>query len=227
MMTIAIPKGRLLPDIQSYFAERNMAFEFIGRKLLAEGPGGAGGGTVAAAGAGAAGSGGTDADKHERIRWILVKNSDVPTYVDRGIATLGIVGSDVLDESRRRLFRHFAFPFGKAKLCLINRKDAHSDDLHNGVRIASKYPVASGEYLAHLGISGTIHPLNGSLELAPLLALAPFIIDIVQTSETLKSNQLKVCDTIAQTNVWLISNPAYYKVNYKSVDNLIEALQQI
>lgn len=208
MITIAIPKGRLLADIRDYFGARGMPFDFSGRELIAEG----------------IGINTPEEEGIQRIRWILVKNIDVPIYVADGSAALGVVGSDVLGESHQRLFRHFSFPFGGARLCLINREDNPSNELHNGVRIASKYRLASEQYLSRLGISGSIYPLNGSLELAPLLQLAPFIIDIVQTGETLKSNRLKICTDISSTAVWLVSNPAYYKVNYKSVDTLIRAL---
>lgn len=208
MITIAIPKGRLLTDIKDYFDKRGLPFHFSGRELIAESE------SVHQLGI----------KSIEQIRWILVKNIDVPIYVANGIASLGIVGSDILNESRHHLFQHISFPFGGAKLCLINREGDLSNELHNGVRIASKYRMASEQYLSHLGISGSVYPLNGSLELAPLLKLAPFIIDIVQTGETLKSNGLKICTEISSTAVWLVSNPAYYKVNYKSVDTLIKVL---
>ena len=222
MITIAVPKGRLLANIQRYFAERGMPFDFEGRQLISADRVAAddnGDGTDGSGGIGGRDSGAGD------IRWILVKNSDVPTYVSSATAALGIVGSDILDEQRHRLFRHLAFPFGEAKMCLINGRDDNKNQLHNGVKIASKYTVASRRYLSQLGISGSIYTLNGSLELAPLLGLAPFIIDIVQTGKTLASNNLKICAEIMTTQVHLVSNPAYYKVYYKSVDTLIHSLR--
>lgn len=209
MITVAVPKGRLLTDIRDYFAQCDMPFDFHGRELITTAPG-------------------VNGTEHgATIRWILVKNIDVPTYVSSGAAALGIVGSDILDEYPHPLFRHVVFPFGKANLCLINRQDATQNELHNGVKIASKYRAASKRYLSKLGISGSIYPLNGSLEIAPLLELSPFIIDIVQSGETIKSHRLKVCATISATRVWLVSNPAYYKVYYESVDKLTHVLRKI
>jgi len=200
VITIAIPKGRLQSDIAEYCGARGIACEFEGRQLVTE-------------------------DTERGVRWILVKNSDVPLYVASGIAALGIVGSDILDESHQHVFRHIVFPFGQAKLCLINKKDSAHNELHNGIKIASKYVAASKRYLAQLGISGSIYFLHGSLELAPLLGLAPFIIDIVQSGATIASNNLKICAEIAATHVYLISNPAYYKIYHEYVDTLINTLQ--
>ena len=200
MITIAVPKGRLQHNIAEHFSVRGIRCHFTGRQLISK-------------------------DNAHTIRWILVKNSDVPTYVATGIAALGIVGSDILGEHTHHLFRHFAFPFGKAKMCLINRQEETHNTLHNGVQVASKYTTAARNYLIKMGIAGSIYPLNGSLELAPLLGLAPFIIDIVQTGTTLASNNLKICTEIASTEICLISNPAYYKIYYKTVDTLIRAMQ--
>lgn len=201
MITIAIPKGRLQSEIAAYFSARDIKCQFSGRQLISE-------------------------NRSYSIRWILVKNSDVPLYVSNGTAALGIVGSDILREHERPLFCHLTFPFGKAKMCLINMREEVQNELHNGVKIASKYVNTTRNYLLRLGISGSIYPLNGSLELAPLLGLASFIIDIVQSGKTIESNNLKICEEITPTEVYLVSNPAYYKVYHTSVDKLIAILQR-
>lgn len=196
-ITIALPKGRLLAYIENHFIKRNLYCNFGGRALICE-------------------------DVVNNIRWILVKNSDVPIYVHTGVAEMGIAGSDILNEYDYPISRLHSFDFGQAALCLIAQTASTYKDVYNGVKIASKYPHTTKRYLQKQGIEAQIIQLNGSLEIAPILQLAPFIVDIVQTGTTLTTHNLKVCETIATTEIVLVANLAYYKINAVYVDNLVE-----
>ena len=198
-ITFALPKGRILEEITREFNAHGVACAFDDRLLIAE-------------------------NKQLGIRWLSVKNIDVPIYVHNGIAKLGIVGSDILGEYTFPLTKLHRFTFGAAKLALITTIDNAKNDLYNGATIATKYPVAAREYLHRIGVEARLIKLNGSLELAPLLGLAPYIIDIVQTGTTIRQHNLTICAEIANTSILLIANRSYYKLYHQDVDNLIDRL---
>ncbi len=199
LITIAIPKGRIFEKIKGVLKDNGVVLDFAGRSLISE-------------------------DKELGVRWQLVKNVDVPAYVNNGTAHLGIVGSDILDEYPDFIATLHAFEFGSARMALITtQKNQENQDaeLYNGVTIATKYPVATQEYLDFKGIDGRIIKLNGSLELAPLLKLAPFIVDIVETGTTMKNHNLVEVDDLDTTKVLLAANPAYYKLHAQRIKDKI------
>jgi ATP phosphoribosyltransferase len=199
-LTLAIPKGRLQDRTEELLRSRGYEIRFEDRKLVAEDPDG-------------------------QLRVMLVKNSDLPTYVHHGIAGLGVCGTDVIYESGYQFFRLLELPFGNTRMCLAGRTD-HQPYTHSGrLRVASKFTRFSRDYFQERGIPCEIIRLDGSVELAPVLGLAPYIVDLVETGSTLKANDLTVVEELATISVMLIANPAFYKFHYKAIDTLVDNLR--
>ncbi len=199
-LTIALPKGRLHDQIRELFARCGLAFKFESRKLVAE-------------------------DREGSVRLMLVKNSDVPVYVNHGIAGLGVCGDDVLYESGFDYFRLLTFPFGGTRMCLAGRRDHDPQQDHGRLKVATKFTRFAHDFFHQRGIPVEVIKLGGSVELAPLLGLAPYIVDLVETGSTLTANDLVVNEELTQIQVHLISNPAYYKFHYAQVNALVRRLQ--
>ena len=205
-LTIALPKGRLLDLIMDRFQDRGLRFRFKDRKLITESEDGS-------------------------LRGFLVKNSDLPTYVHHNIAGLGICGEDVLYESGFNFFKLMAFDFGKTKMSIAgpqSQGEEKGEEWHPSAEltVATKFPAFTRDYFHALGIPVQIIKLNGSVELAPQLGLAPFIVDLVETGNTLKANKLEIKKDLKPIDVYMIANPAYYKINYRTINALIERLRQ-
>ena len=200
-VSLAVPKGRLLDKVTDLFGKNGIRIDLQDRKLTA-----------------------TDTDK--TIKVILVKNSDLQTYVNFGIAGLGICGDDVIYESAYHFYRLHSFSFGGTSMCLAGKKDAMKTRESVGMTIATKYPRFATDYYHSQGIPVRIIKLNGSVELAPVLGLAPFIVDLVETGETLKANNLEVLKKLKKIGVHLIANPAYYKLHYKKINDIVDILKR-
>lgn len=156
---------------------------------------------------------------------MLVKNSDLPTYVHHGIAGLGVCGTDVIYESGYRFFTLIDLPFGRTRMCLASRADYEPNRDTRRLRVASKFTRFTHDYFQERGIPCEIIRLDGSVELAPILGLAPYIVDLVESGGTIKANNLKVVEELAAVSVVLIVNPAYYKFHYKCIDALVDTLR--
>ena len=156
------------------------------------------------------------------LRFLLVKNQDLPTYVGHGIAGLGICGDDLLAERRHRFFQLATLPFGGSRMCLVTTRGAvPAFDRPGGVKVATKYPAPARAYFHSRGVPVEIVKLSGSVELAPVLGLAPFIVDIVESGRTLAAHDLVEVAELAPIHVRLIANPAYYKVHYREVEAVV------
>ncbi len=197
---MALPKGRLLDEISERFSGRGIDFSFEKRKLVAR-------------------------DSEGLLEIFLVKNSDLPTYVNHGIAGLGICGSDVLYESGYRFFRLKTFDFGGTAMCIAGRKGEPFSLDKRGLTVATKFIDFTRDYFHRMGIPVQIIKLNGSVELAPVLGLAPYIVDLVETGNTLKANNLEVKQKLEDIHVHLIANPSYYKLNHRKIERFIKLIE--
>ncbi len=200
-LSIALPKGRLLEEVRAMFKRRGILFSFEKRKLVAN-------------------------DESNKLKLFLVKNSDLPTYVNHGIAGLGICGSDILYESGYKSINLFTFTFGSTTTCFAKKRGADPDSKKNRITIATKYTNFTRDYFHSKGIPVQIIQLNGSVELAPVLGLAPYIVDLVETGETIKANNLEIINKLKDIKVHLIANPAYYKLNYLQINKIVESLKK-
>ncbi len=201
-LTLALPKGRLFDQVQEHFSQRGLDFSFEKRKLVAH-------------------------DRDRRLKIMLVKNSDLPTYVHHGIAGLGICGDDVVYESGKPFLKLLPFSFGGTRICLAGRRDGPGTPPEGApITVATKFTRFTRDYYHSRKTPVKIIKLNGSVELAPLLGLAPYIVDLVETGNTLRANSLEVLAPLKTIQVHLIANPAYYKLHYQQINRLIEDIRE-
>nr|HEX4318761.1 ATP phosphoribosyltransferase [Kofleriaceae bacterium] len=161
------------------------------------------------------------------LRVLVLRSSDVPTYVAHGAADVGIAGSDVLDEHARELYEPLDLGIGRCRMIVAERAGARIDDrsyLH--LRIATKYPRTTAAYLGRRGITAEIISLSGAIELGPLTGLCERIVDITQSGETLRQNGLVEIDTVAQVSARLVVNPARLKLDGERLGAMIAALER-
>lgn len=208
---LAVPKGRLMKSTLSYLARAGLADPDgvdPGRRLVVDVP---------------------EAKPHLGfdLQLLLLKNADVPTYVEHNVADAGVCGTDVLDESDAEVLRPFTFPFGTCRIAIAGRPDVTAEDLAQAksLRIASKYVRTAAALAAARGWNAEIIALSGSVELGAVLGLADVIIDLVETGKTLDANDLRVVEVIGHTRVKLIAAPALSGRRRAAVARLVEAFE--
>lgn len=206
-ITIAIPKGRILQDSVALFGKIGISCsELLGdtRKLIFE-------------------------NRAQRMRYMIVRATDVPTYVEYGCADLGIVGKDTLLEQEKDLYEPLDLKFGYCRMVVAEPPELSRNDDPAGwtsIRIATKYPNFTEKYFTGKGVQVEIIKLYGSIELAPLVGLSERIVDLVSTGETLKQNGLVEVETIAEITTRLIVNRASLKTKHKRITEIIEGLEK-
>lgn len=167
-------------------------------------------------------------DEKNKIRFFLVKPSDVPTYVAYGAADIGISGKDTLIEEGRNLYEVLDLGFGACKMVVAGPKELEGNlDKLNNKRVATKYPKIAREYFEntkHESIE--IIKLNGSVELAPLVGLSEVIVDIVESGETLKENGLVILETITDISARLVVNRVSFKMKSERINWLIDNMKK-
>lgn len=165
-------------------------------------------------------------DKSNNIRFILVKPSDVPTYVDRGIADIGIVGKDTLLESGKPLYEMLDLGFSKCRLCIAGFEDKKDTSITAAnLRIATKYPNIARKYYGARGITIDIIELSGSVELGPVLGMSDLILDVVESGSTLVANGLSVLEEICESSARLVVNRVSLKTKGERLNQLIGSMQ--
>ena len=162
-----------------------------------------------------------------RLSFLLAKPTDVPIYVEYGVADLGVVGDEALRESGRDVYEPLRLPFGHCRLVVAGRVDKPEQPmrLEPNPRVATKYPNLTRAYFRQRGISAEIIALSGSVELAPVVGLADLIVDLVETGNTLRANGLVERHTILQSQACLIANRASYRLKSVAMGELIARLQ--
>jgi ATP phosphoribosyltransferase len=197
---LALPKGRILEEAATVFARAGYDLSPVlveTRKLVIE--------------CGA-------------VRVLVLRSSDIATYVAHGAADLGVAGSDVLDEEARELYEPLDLGIGRCRMIVAERADARIDESH--VRVATKYPRTTRAFLARRGLTAEVIKLSGAIELGPLTGLCDRIVDITQTGETLRQNGLVEVDTVAEISSRLVVNPARLKLDGNRLGALIDALER-
>ncbi len=155
---------------------------------------------------------------------LLLKDADVPLYVAYGIADLGIVGSDLLEESDGDLLVPARLREGRSRLSLIGPPGTLPAP-GNQVRLATKYPATARRLVARKPWGAEILTLSGSVELAPLLELADMALDIVQTGRTLADNGLVELERVAEVTPCLVANRASYLRHRERINDLVVRLE--
>lgn len=196
---IALTKGRIEKQFLDYFQSLSYCIEPLvnkGRKLRVE----------------------TD-----EFSFVFAKGVDVATYVEHGIADLGIVGDDILMEFQPDVFDLLPLPFGNCRFALAGERK----EIVSGKKrvIATKYPNVTTAYFREKGEAVDIVKLEGSVELAPLLGLADAIVDIVETGSTLKENGLVVLEWMQPITARCIANRSSLKIKREQITPILDSLQ--
>jgi ATP phosphoribosyltransferase len=164
------------------------------------------------------------------VRVIIVRASDVPTYVQYGAADLGVAGRDLLIEhGGRGLYQPLDLGIARCRMMVAVPEDFdYPAAVRKGarLRVATKYIQIAREHFAAKGVHVDLIKLYGSMELAPLVGLADAIVDLVDTGSTLRANRLKAVEEILAVSSSLIVNPASMKVKRAQVLPLIEAFEK-
>lgn len=202
-LTIAIPKGRLLAPSLALLERSGLispAWKPDGNRLIGE-----------------AGHG---------VRLFILRDEDVPTYVEYGAADLGIVGKDVLLEQPKEVYEPLDLKVGACRLVLVRPEKPGRPWRQEGhLRVATKHPRLTEQYFARRGLQAEIIQLSGSLELAPLVGLADLIVDVVESGRTLRAHQLVQVEVLLDSTARLIENRASHKLHYRRVRDVIGRLE--
>ncbi|MBI0409169.1 MAG: ATP phosphoribosyltransferase [Nitrosomonadaceae bacterium] len=163
----------------------------------------------------------------EDVRLIIVRASDVPTYVQYGSADMGIAGKDVLlEHGGAGLYQPLDLNIACCRMMVAVPDDFdYESAVRQGarLRVATKYLKTAREHFAKKGIHVDLIKLYGSMELAPLVGLADAIVDLVSSGNTLQANQLKAVEEIMPISARLVINQAALKLKYKMIQPLLEA----
>jgi ATP phosphoribosyltransferase len=174
------------------------------------------------------------------LRVLVLRNSDIATYVGHGAADVGVAGSDVLDEEGRDLYEPLDLEIGRCRMIVAEPAalvrpagatvragwDELADRAQAHLRVATKYPRTTRAYLQRKGITAEVIKLSGAIELGPLTGLCDQIVDITQTGETLRQNGLIEIDTVAQVSSRLVVNPARLKLDGDRLRVMIDGLER-
>jgi ATP phosphoribosyltransferase len=162
------------------------------------------------------------------VRFIIVRASDVPTYVQHGAADLGVAGKDVLlEHGGEGLYQPIDLAIGRCRLVVAARREFdYASAVQRGARlkVATKYLGTAREHFSAKGIHVDLIKLYGSMELAPLVGLADLIVDLVSTGRTLQANDLVVVEDIRPISARLIVNPAALKLKRAAVQPMLDAV---
>ncbi len=163
-------------------------------------------------------------DRKSNVRFILVKPSDVPTYVDHGVADIGVVGKDTLLEAGRPLYEVLDLGFGKCRLCIAGYAEQPHSATRATLRVATKYPNVARSYYDGKGQTIEIIELHGSVELGPVIGLSDVILDIVESGSTLKANGLTVLETVCDCSARLVVNRVSMKTKRDRIREIIDGM---
>ena len=160
------------------------------------------------------------------IRIMVLRGMDVATYVDHGIADVGMLGKDVLlEHAGAGYYEPLDLGLGRCSLMVAGLVD--EDELPSRLRIATKFTNTAKRYYAERGVQVDIIKLYGAMELAPVTGLAHRIVDIVETGNTLAANGLRSMEFITEISTRLIVNTSTYKRKFEKVCRLIESLEMV
>ena len=164
-----------------------------------------------------------------KLKFVLAKGPDVPTYVEYGAADIGVVGKDTILEENRRVYEVLDLGYGKCRMCVCGPESARELLKHHEmIRVASKYPNIAKDYFynkKHQTVD--IIKLNGSVELGPIVKLSDVIVDIVETGSTLRENGLDVLEEICPLSARMIVNQVSMQMETERIKSLINRLKEV
>jgi ATP phosphoribosyltransferase len=207
ILTLAMPAGRIREEAIALFARAGMDLSAVsaaqaGRRLIVPVP-------------------------KEKLRVLIVRDTDVPAYVEHGAADIGISGRDQLEEQGRDLYEPLDLGLGRCRMIVAEPVDAPVDEAaHMHLRYATKFPEITRRHLQSRGVVAELIKLYGSIEIAPLVGLADRIVDITSTGETLRQHGLREVDSIMEISARLCVGRAAAKLMAERVDALVARLDQ-
>lgn len=163
-------------------------------------------------------------DETKNIQLIFVKTADLPTYVEKGAADIGMIGKDVIMETQPDIYELVDLHIGKCKVAVAGFPN-QTLQTELPLRVATKYPLIARSFFDEKGIRVETIKLNGSIELAPLIGLSDVIVDIVETGTTLKENGLVVLEEIVDVSTRLIVNKASFATKAEEIEGMIEKIK--
>lgn len=203
-LSIALTKGRLEKQTVSMLEELGYGIEALkdkGRALVFK-------------------------DSIEDIQYFLVKSNDCITYVNHGVADIGVVGKDTILENENDNYELLDLKIGKCKFIVASLPKNKLFSKVGHIKIGTKYPTVAKQYFLLKGMDVEIIKIDGSVELAPILGLCDGIVDIMETGTTLRENGLVVLDTVCDISARVIVNKASFKLKHKEVMKVIEDLSR-
>ena len=165
-------------------------------------------------------------DSIEDIQYFLVKSNDCITYVNHGVADIGVVGKDTILENENDTYELLDLKIGKCKFIVASLPKNKLFSKVGHIKIGTKYPTVAKQYFLSKGMDVEIIKIDGSVELAPILGLCDGIVDIMETGTTLKENGLVVLDTVCDISARVIVNKASFKLKHSEVMKVIEDLSR-
>ncbi len=207
-LTIALPKGRLFQQVVGILQSANIISRELSddsRKLVLS-------------------------DTKNNIDIILSKAVDVQTYVEDGVADVGVAGKDVLLEAEANVSELLDLGIGDCRLIVALPQDEGINDISQlgpTIRVATKYTNVAEKYFERQGIQIEVIKLNGSIELAPIIGLSDVIVDITSTGTTLRENNLIEIAEIAKSSARLIANQVSYKTEYYRIKEIVEKIKNV
>ena len=204
-LTIALPKGKLFYLAKDLFAKVGFVADNLeekSRKLVIT-------------------------NEELKLKFIIAKTADVPTYVEHGAADIGVIGKDVLMEAQKDVYELLDLGFGKCHLMMAVPKDKKRAKLtdYTHTRVATKFPNVAKQFFTSKGMQMEYIKMNGSIELGPIVGLSESIVDIVETGTTLRENNLEEIAFIAEDSARLIANRASFKLKFDRISKLVKALE--
>ncbi|MCK5791967.1 MAG: ATP phosphoribosyltransferase [Ketobacter sp.] len=159
------------------------------------------------------------------VQLVIIRATDVPTFVEHGAADMGIAGKDVLlEHGAESLYE--PLDLGIAKCRLMTAMPVNAPEIKGRVRVATKYVKTAQRYFADIGVQADIIKLYGAMELAPLVGLADCIVDVVDTGNTLKANGLEPKELITHISSRLVVNKASMKMKHAVIQDLLDQFEK-
>ncbi len=203
VITIATPRGRLLSETVELFKRASIDITEVikdSRRLIFD-------------------------FEESGLKVLIVRPTDVASYVEYGAADCGIVGKDTLIEQSSNLYEPLDLKIGKCKMVVAAPKNFEESD-NVSIRVASKYPKITTDFYNKKGMNIEVIKLYGSVELAPIIGLCDAIVDLSATGETLRKNELEVVEVVMDISAKFVVNKVSMKIKSKKIKNLLSKLEE-
>jgi ATP phosphoribosyltransferase len=207
-LTIALPRGRIMDEALELFGKAGFDMNAVlaarqSRRLIIPVPA-------------------------EDMQILIVRDADVPSYVEHGAADVGIAGRDVLAEQDRDLYEPVDLGIGRCRMVVAEPEDQPVDEQsHVHLRYATKFPEITRRHLQARGLVAEVIKLYGSIEIAPLVGLSDRIVDLVSTGETLRQHRLREVETIMEISARLCVGRAASRLKSERVEDLVRRLRRV